>query len=99
MFRDSDRSAGYQAVFDSSARARRDRLLLIAIGVLVPALLVGPALLAPAPDELAPGSHLSAGREAGLGETSVSSSGWHPAIQHGFGPAGPVPGESLRPGD
>ena len=86
MFRNSERAAGDQAVFDSGARARRDRLLLIVIGLLMPALLIGPGLLA--------------GPGRGGGEASVSSAGWHPAIEHGFGPAGPVPGEGLgRPGD
>ena len=104
MFRNSERAAGDQAVFDSGARARRDRLLLIVIGLLMPALLIGPGLLAPAPESVAPGSHFGAGQDAGPGrgggEASVSSAGWHPAIEHGFGPAGPVPGEGLgRPGD
>jgi hypothetical protein len=100
MFRDSERSAGDQAVFDSGARARRDRLLLIAIGLLMPALLIGPGLLAPAPESVTPANHLGAGRDVGGGEASVSSAGWHPAIEHVLGPIGPVPGEGLgRPGD
>jgi hypothetical protein len=101
MFRGSNRSAGTdEASVDVGARPRRDRLLLVAIGLLVPALVVGPGLLAPGPEGLAPamdpGGHVA--RDAG--EASVSSSGWHPGIEHGLGPIGPAPGDAFgRAGD
>jgi hypothetical protein len=100
MFRDSERSAGGEEVaFDPGVRLRRDRLLVIAIGLLLPALVFGPALLTPEPESPNPSSHLGAERgpvrAEGGGEPVVSSSGWHPAIEHGLGPVGPVSGAGL----
>jgi hypothetical protein len=41
-------------------------------------------------------SEVGAGRGTdGGGETVVSSSGWHPAIEHGSSLIGPVPGQRL----
>jgi hypothetical protein len=93
-------SGGEQVAFDGSVAKRRDRLLLIAILLLMPALVFGPALITPEAESLS--SHFSAergpGRAEGGGEAVVSSSGWHPAIEHGLGPVGPVPGAGLGRG-
>jgi hypothetical protein len=79
---------------DGAAAKRRDRMFLIAILVMMPALALGPALIAPEPGGLVAGSDLGTerGSDAG-GETFVSSSRWHPAIERGSSLIGPLPGE------
>lgn len=41
------------------------------------------------------GNSTPAGRLTGDGEEVVHSAGWHPAIEIGIGPVGPLPGDGL----
>jgi hypothetical protein len=93
MFRGSESTSSDEWV---SATRRRDYLLMLAILLLmVPALAFGPAVLTQGPDIADAARPLSAESQ---GEVTVSSREWHPAIEHGLGPAGPVPGTRLGDG-
>jgi hypothetical protein len=96
MVRTRESSVAQGVAFDRIAAKRRDGMLLVAILLMVPALAFAPALVAPEPGNSVAGSEVGAGRGTdGGGETVVSSSGWHPAIEHGSSLIGPVPGQRL----